>query len=120
MVSDEKIIASLMHTKTMGEAAELAGVSRQTIYNKMNDNDFLLLYKGVKADFLRVCVNELNDKICDAIRVTAEIMNDEDVNPAVRLQAATCILNNAGKFATRLITQEDSLQFQVYKNEHLK
>lgn len=35
-------------------------------------------------------------------------MNDKEVTPAVRLQAAQTILNNAGKFAERLRSDEKS------------
>ncbi len=39
-------------------------------------------------------------------------MNSEDANPAVRLQAAQSILNNAGKFAERLSEDENNVSIQ--------
>lgn len=39
-LKDSEVVNAIMAAKTKGEAAELLGVSRQTIYNYMNDEDF--------------------------------------------------------------------------------
>ena len=44
-------------------------------------------------------------------------MEDEDNNAAVRLQAAQTIINNAGKFAQRLQTNETGVLSQQESNK---
>ena len=59
-----------------------------------------------KNDIIRKAVYSINQKLAAAIDSVSEIMTDKDVNPAVRLQAAQVIINNAGKFADRLTAEE--------------
>ena len=48
----------------------------------------------------------INEKLSAAIDAIAEIMSNDENSPAVRLQAAQMIINNAGKFAERLSHNE--------------
>ena len=59
-----------------------------------------------KNDIIRKAVYSINAKLSEAIDAVADIMNDADTNPAVRLQAAQTIINNAAKFAERLTKDE--------------
>ena len=105
-VSDEKIIAAILQHGTMKEAAEAAGISTRTIYDRMGNREFRALYMAAKNDIIRKAVCSINEKLAQAIDAVAEIMTDHDNNPAVRLQAAQTIINNAGKFAERLAKDE--------------
>lgn len=105
-VSDEEIIAALLESGTVREAAEKTGLTARTVYERMGDKDFQAAYSSAKADIVREAVFSISRKLSAAIDAVAEIMTDENTNPAVRLQAAQTIINNAGKFATRLSADE--------------
>ena len=105
-VSNEEIIAALLQHGTMKDAAAAAGTTPRTIYDRMNDREFRAEYMEAKNDIIRKAVFSINEKLSAAIDAVADIMNDKDNNPAVRLQAAQTILNNAGKFAERLTHDE--------------
>lgn len=105
-VSNEEIIAALIASGTVKEAAAKTGVTPRTIYDRMNDREFRAEYMEAKNDIIRKAVFTINEKLSAAIDAVAEIMTDKDNNPAVRLQAAQTILNNAGKFAERLTHDE--------------
>ncbi len=115
-VSDEQIIAALFSNGTIKAAAAAVGISERSIYDRMNEGDFIALYKSAKADLIRGAVVSLNNQIQTAVNVVADIMNDSNNNAAVRLQAAQTILNNAGKFAQRLATEEQSVTSQIDNN----
>ena len=115
-VSDETIIAALLNNGTLKAAAAAAGVSERTIYDRMNNGEFQALDKAAKADLIRAAVFSLNSKVQAAIDTVAAVMQDENNNAAVRLQAAQTILNNAGKFAQRLQADETSVITQVESN----
>ena len=104
--TDEQIIASLLQHGTIKDAAQACDLSPRTIYDRMNDREFRAEYMGAKTDIIRKAVFTINEKLSAAIDAVAEIMADKDNNPAVRLQAAQTILNNAGKFAERLTHDE--------------
>ena len=105
-ISNEEIIAALLQHGTVKDAAAAAGTTPRTIYDRMNDREFRAEYMEAKNDIIRKAVFTINEKLSAAIDAVAEIMTDKDNNPAIRLQAAQTILNNAGKFAERLTHDE--------------
>lgn len=115
-VSDEQIISALLSRGTIRAAAAAVGLSERAVYDRINNGDFQALYRSAKADIIRAAVFNLNSKIQAAIDTVAAIMQDEENNPAVRLQAAQTILNHAGKFAQRLQTEETGVIHQIESN----
>lgn len=107
-ISDEEIIAALLQHGTIKAAAEAAGTTPRTIYDRMREREFRAAYTDAKTDIMRTAVYSINAKLAAAIDTVNDIMTDESANPAIRLQAAQTIINNAGKFADRLMKQEDS------------
>jgi len=105
-VSDEQLIASLLQSGTMKEAAAAAGISERSLYNRMNERGFRQLYSEAKNEVYRSAVYNINSKLSAAVDAVFEIMNDNEVNAAIRLQAAQTLINNAGKFSDRLRQDE--------------
>ena len=105
-ISNEEIIAALLQHGTIREAAAAAGTTPRTIYDRMNDREFRSEYMETKNGIIRRAVFTINERLSQAIDAVTEIMNDAETNPAVRLQAAQVIINNAGKFADRLSKDE--------------
>jgi len=105
-VSDEEIIAALLEHGTVKAAAEAAGTTPRTVYDRMSNREFRAAYAEAKNDIIRKAVFTINERLADAINIVSEIMNDARNNPAIRLQAAQTIINNAGKFADRLTRDE--------------
>ena len=101
-ISNEEVIAALLQHGTIREAAEVLKITPRTIYDRMNDPEFRAEYTEAKNDILRSAAYVVNRKLAEAINTVAEIMEDKEVNPAVRLQAAQTIFANAEKFASRL------------------
>ena len=116
-ISNEEIITALLESGTIKEAAALVGLSSRAIYDRMNDGEFQALYKRAKADILRASVVAINEYIGESIRTIAQIMNNEKNNPAVRLQAAQTLLNNAAKFTQRLTEAEEVANKQANNNK---
>lgn len=115
-ISDEEIIAALFSSGTIKEAAAKIGLSDRAIYERMRAGDFQALYKAAKADLIRGAVISINRQLQAAIDTVIEIMQDQEANPAIRLQAAQTILNNAGKFSQRLQDTEDKVDAQERDN----
>lgn len=101
-VSNEEIIAALMNSGTLAQAAQAAGISSRALYDRMGDAEFRAEYRTAKAAILRQAAQTLNGRIAGAVDTIAEIMQDADANPAIRLQAAQTILSQAAKFSERL------------------
>lgn len=101
-ISDEEIVSALITNTTRKEAAAVLGISERCLYDRTRENSFLALYKTARADVLRSTVFILNGQVNAAVETITAVMNDADVNPATRLQAAQTILNNALKYSEKL------------------
>ena len=58
----------------------------------------------------------MNNQIGAAVETVVSIMQDDEINPAIRLQAAQTILNNANKFSERLNIDENNVSVQKESN----
>lgn len=103
---NEQIIAALLQHGTIKDAAAAVGVKPRTIYDRMQTREFRAEYMEAKNDIIRKAVFSINHKLSAAIDAVCEIMTDKETSPAVRLQAAQTIINNASKFAERLTRDE--------------
>ena len=101
-VSNEEIIAALMNSSTLAQAAQAAGISSRALYDRMIEQSFRAEYKAARAAVLRETVNSLNQRTGAAVNTIAGIMEDTEASPATRLQAAQIILNAAARFTERL------------------
>lgn len=106
-VSDEEIIAALMTSGSIQQAAAAAGIAPRTLYDRMACREFKVLYSAAKADIVRQAVFTMNRKLSAAIETVSAIMEDESAPAGTRLQAAKVIIDNASKFAERLTTEEE-------------
>ena len=101
-VSDEQIIAALMGSGSIAQAAEMTGIAPRTIYDRMGFRDFQAAYSAAKADIVRQAVLTMNRNLSAAVDTVTGIMNDDGNTPAIRLQAAKLLLENAARFTDRL------------------
>lgn len=113
MISDEQIVGAVMRYGTTIEAAQALGCDQSTIYRRMRTSSVQALYHSFQADMLRQTVEDLYEARDDALTVVQNIMNDPDVNAAIRLQAAQTILSNDLRYAERLAQAEDKVNNAV-------
>ncbi len=118
IISNEVIISALLKNGTIKAAASAIGITERSLYDRMNNGEFKALYMVAKADIIRKAIFELNNQIGSAVETIVEIMRNEDTNPAVRLQAAQTLLNNASKFALRLDSEEQQIYLQHEENTY--
>lgn len=105
-VSNEEIIAALIQHGTVKEAAKAAGTTPRTIYDRMREKEFAAEYQQAKNGIIRKAVFAIDEKLSEAINTISDLMLDKETPPAIRLQAAQTILNNAEKFSCRLAISE--------------
>ncbi len=101
-VSDEEIIAALLSSGSIQEAAQAVGIAPRTIYDRMGTREFRAVYSAAKSDIIRQAVFSMCGNIAAAVNVIIGIMNNEENPAGTRLSAAKLLLDNAGKFTDRL------------------
>ena len=105
-ISDDEIIAALMLHRTVAEAAAAVGITPRTVYERMREQDFQAEYRDAKSDILRGAVLKMTQALSAAVDAVQEIMESDNTNPAIRLQAAQTVINNAVKLSERLSEEE--------------
>ena len=107
-VSDEELIAAIITAGSIKEAADNAGISPRSVYDRMKEPGFRAAYQEAKNDVLRGAVKVMNSKVTSAVETVADIMENREINAAVRLQAAQTIITNAVKLSVALETSEQT------------
>lgn len=93
------ILEALAAAGTITEAAELAGVSRKTIYSYMNeDKEFIAAYRDMKRGQIRDMANTINQKAEKAAAFIAGLLDDKEAPAAVKLSAAVKLLEIGAKY----------------------
>ena len=101
-VSDEQIIAALMSSGSIAQAAAQLNIAPRTLYDRMGYRTFRAAYSAAKADIVRQAVMTMNRNLSAAVETVTSIMTDDGNPAATRLQAAKLILENAARFTDRL------------------
>lgn len=102
----EKALACLMVHKTKKEAAEAAGITDRTLRTYFDDPEFRRRYKEAFGDIVEEATREAQRILSPAFSVLKEIMEDTEVNPAARTQAA----KGAIEYALRISEHTDILE----------
>ena len=109
-----RAIPQLVSSKSISEAAELAGVGRQTIHRWMNDPTFKEEYERQRDEVALYARSGLRALLFKALTVQAERLDSDD--PKERARAAQAIMNYDTKSARthenqKLIDRLSNLMF---------
>lgn len=95
--TEDRIIAALLSTSTIREAAEVVGVSERTIYTRLKEKDFKASLEKARRELWKGHTQALQGQLGKAIDTIVEIMDGDDVPPQVRLNAASEIIRSGMK-----------------------
>lgn len=100
--NNEHIIAALLSTTTITEAAEIAGVSAKTIHARLKDQNFKNELDKARRELWKGYAASLQGRLGRAIQTISEIMDNEEAPPQVRLNASAEIIRS-GMRITELV-----------------
>ena len=83
----QQAIPILLRTHTARAAAKEIGVHEMTLFKWMREPDFQAAYRDGRYPIMEESFTILQKTCTDAVQTVVEIMNNEDNNPYVRLQA---------------------------------
>ena len=108
-----KALRALTVTDSMTEAAQLAGITRRTLYTYLGDPDF---QERLEKAFDSAITEQVNDSFSqrkEAEKVLSELMHDE--SPEIRLRAAKAVIENSRKREESMLSM-----FGKWKSEREK
>jgi AcrR family transcriptional regulator len=91
----EKVLAALIETSSVREAAIKTGISEATIYRYLQDKEFLAEHRNARRQTVESAIAQLQSATSEAVDTLKKNLNCE--NPAVEIRAAQIILDNAVK-----------------------
>lgn len=117
--NNENIIIALATSSTIRDAAAKAGVSEKTIYQRLKDADFKRAYTDFKKALIEQSATALSLELSNAVRAMGDIVTDESVPAAVRLQAADAIIKDTLRMREHIQLTDDveRLKAMVFPNE---
>ena len=103
----------------MAATAARLGIAESTIYRRLQDNDFRAKLEIVKGDVLREFKASYLESAERARNAVESMMDNDKINPAIRLQACQTIINTAVKFVELSERAEDrAVKAREYEKEH--
>lgn len=116
----EKALAALLSTSTIRDAATKSGLSEETIYRYLRDQDFRNEYRSARRQTVESAIAQMQSAASEAVDRLKELQYCE--NPAVAARCAQIIYENAVKgmettdILERLEKIEDEHQKQIEAN----
>ena len=118
-MTDEKMIKALAVCGSVTATAQRLGIAESTIYRRLQDNEFRAKLEIVKGDVLREFKASYLESAERARNAVESMMNNDKINPAIRLQACQTIINTAVKFVELSERAEDrAVKAREYEKEH--
>ena len=93
-LTDEAIVSALLTCGTNKEAAEKLGISEAGLYKRLRQKSFCQLYNEINVQIMARTADSVRAKMLSALETVYQIMNDEELPPQTRLNAANSILRN--------------------------
>ena len=106
-MTDEKMITALALCGSVSATAVQLGIAESTIYRRLQDNEFRAKLEIVKGDILREFKASYLESSERARAAIESMMENDKINPAIRLQACQTIINTAVKFVELSERAED-------------
>ena len=91
----EKALVALLNSPSIVEAANSSGLSEETFYRYLKDNDFKSDYRAAKRQTVEAAITRIQQLTGEAVETLQRNLTCE--NPAVEVRAAQAILDSAIK-----------------------
>lgn len=94
---NEVVIAALLQSPTVAEAARSCGLSHTQVYARLNDPTFKAQYDAAKQEVIQQAITYVQSVTAAAIKRLHDIMLDPETAPQIQVNAAESILRNCIK-----------------------
>lgn len=122
IVSNEAIIAALIATGSIKEAAARVKLKPHTLSNRMREPEFITQYQHTKADLLKDTAAYMQNNLATAVNVLFEIATDPTNPPQTRANAADAYTRNCLKMleAAEITERIEAIEAKLAEAEAVK
>lgn len=113
---DELLIAALISSPTIKQAAAACGIGATQAYCKVRQPAFRAKYEAARRELLEQSTAYTQGIVSEAIQKMRQLMNDPDASPQVQLNAAEAITRTSLKLTEQvdIMTQLAELKKAVF------
>ena len=97
-LSDEKVLETILNTRSLQEAAAELKISTRTLYTRTRSPEFIEMCANMQKNLNAQMTEALFEISFDALEVFKAILQDDTVSNGLRLQAAQSVLTLTEKF----------------------
>ena len=95
--NQEKTIAGLLLKPSIEQAARYGGISPRTLLRWLKNDEFQNAYREARFHLVQQAITQIQETTSNAVKTLCEILNNSEAPPAVRVRAASIIIDNAIK-----------------------
>lgn len=103
------MILALITCKDIATASNELGVTRQAIYNRLQQPAFRQRLQNERQGKFQIANSKLTDKMSEAIETLSSIMNDKEVCAGTRIKSAQILLDICLRTSEQMDILERSL-----------
>ena len=93
------VLEALLCSSSISEAAEMAGITRRALYHTLErDVDLMRAFRNIRRGQIRDIVDGLSKSALKAVAVLTQMLDDDATPAAVKVSAASKILETVGSF----------------------
>ncbi len=116
--TQEKAIAALLSTRTIGEAAKVCGVNDATMWRWLQLPDFQAAYRAARRQVVERAITELQAAASEAVETLKRNLHCEQ--PNVEIRAAQIVLEQAVRGVELIDLQERVERLETMLSEQEK
>lgn len=99
---DRRLVEALTSGETVKRAAELAGISKRTVFRRMSDSAFMAQLRTTRRQFTTVTLGRLANASSEAVNTLMDLLADESAS--IRLSAARALLSQCANWESQDLT----------------
>ncbi len=97
-ITMQEVVAAVLCSPTNAAAAEMLDISESYLYKLMKNPEFDSLYHEAQGKIFELCLERIKRGLSASVEVMLTIIEDEDVAPQIRLNAAEALQRAATRF----------------------
>lgn len=97
-IKDNELLIALSNSKNVKECAISLQITPQAIYKRMRNKTFANKLNDIRNKKFEIASSQIADITSTAINTLREIIEDNSINPGVRVRACNSILNAGLRF----------------------
>ena len=110
-------LSALLTTTTISEAAKSAGISRQTAYRYLNDEEFKQELNKAKAECMSDTIRYLQGKLTECSEELMKIVKGPETADQVRINAINSVFQNCKSLTDTCEIEERMRQIEEMLQE---